>query len=141
MFSQVSHWSAHLGGRRVVLAVGDDVRQVDRDAFVVVQEEMREALAAHVLVQVHVAVLDLDFYGFANTITEQNEVLLARLAPDPVLVIVQTVLHLDLREALLVFLRLVWASYTVQVEVGLAFGALEVVLHLFLAAAVLQHRR
>lgn len=65
---------------------------------------MREALAAHALVQVHVAVLDLDFDRLADAVAEQNEVLAARPAPDAVSVVVQAVLHPDLREALLVLL-------------------------------------
>jgi hypothetical protein len=99
---------------------------------------VRETLTTSVLVQVHVTVLDLQLNGFANTVTEQNEVLHTRLASDFVLIVMQTVIHLDLRVALFVFLPLAKHTYVIQIKVVFAFRTLEMVPGLCLRLAIQQ---
>ena len=58
-----------------MFTIRNNTVEVNSNTFIIAQIEMSKAFTTGVLIQVDITILDLDFDGFTNTITEQDEIL------------------------------------------------------------------
>ena len=58
-----------------MFTIRNNTVEINSYTFIIAQIEMSKAFTTGILIQVDITILDLDFDGFTNTITEQDEIL------------------------------------------------------------------